>query len=105
MNYGYPFYGYPPPMLGPPQGGPQINISQEAYEKGLAWAAKMEQRKIREKERELRNKERKAKEDKRESRAAVGRTFLFVEWYILGILSYPLWAPMYRAFMTSHGVQ
>lgn len=99
--YQYP-YGYPP-MIG--QGGPQINLSQEAYEKGLQWAAKMEARKHREKERTERNKDRVQKEAKREARAAIGRTFLSIEWYILGILSYPLWAPMYRAFMATHGVQ
>lgn len=101
MYQNYPFYGYPPPMIG--QGGQ--HISPEAFEKGLQWAAKMEHRKAREKERTERNKDRTAKEAKREARAAIGRTFLFVEWYILGILSYPLWAPMYRAFMATHGVQ
>lgn len=97
MYQNYPFYGYGPPVVIPP--GQQTPISPEEFKRGMEFIAKMKRREEREKERAERNK-RKVKNDEAEkARAAWKRTFSSLEIYILGILSYPFWSPIYKMFM------
>lgn len=88
-------YQYPAPMMmfPPPQNGRDEEIMKRAMEV----AVRLTERKEREKERseKLKKKERIAQEKVAAAKAA--RRLLFIETYILGIVSYPLWAPLFSA--------
>lgn len=103
MYQNYPFYGYGPPMIVPGQPNQQP-LTREEFERGMRFIEKMRAREARDKERTERNK-RKVKQDEADrASAAWKRTFSSLELYILGILSYPFWAPIYKMFM-AHVVQ
>ena len=101
--YGYPFPGYGPPVVFPGQQQP-TPISPEEFKKGMEFIARMKRREEREKERSERNKRRVKQEEAEKASAAWKRTFSSIEIYILGILSYPFWSPIYKMFM-AHVVQ
>lgn len=90
----YSPYGYPPPMWPP---GPQQNtIDQNTFEKGIQIALKIQQREAREKER-LENRVKRAKDDDRkEAAAARSRALTSIEWFIIGVISYPIVGPLYN---------
>jgi len=103
MYQNYPFYGYPPPVIIPP--GQQRPLTPEEFERGMKFVHRQREREERNKERIERNKK-KAKQEESDRAAAVrARTFNTLEWYILGILSYPFWAPVYRVMMSHMGFQ
>lgn len=86
--YGYPQY----PMIFPPQQGDQ----QKHFELGMKMAEKLIAREAREKERTERMKRQNDITSRKDAAARRSRTLISIEWYILGILSYPLWAPLYQ---------
>lgn len=88
--FNHPYY--PPPWQMPQQGPDQ----QKYIEFGMKQAEKLMLRDSREKERFERNKKTNEINDRKEASARRGRTLLSIEWYILGIFSYQLWAPLYQ---------
>lgn len=86
-------YGYPPPMIPPFQGGPD---QQKYIEFGMKQAEKLMLREQREFERNQTKKKHEEKENRKAAEARRTRTLLSIEWYVLGIISYPLWAPLYQ---------
>lgn len=89
-------YGqYPYPMMIPPQHPRDEEIMKRAMEV----AVKLTERKEREKERseKLKKKERITAEKVAAAKAA--RRLLFIETYVLGIVSYPIWAPIVSALI------
>ena len=73
--YGYP---YPPP-----------DFEREVFEKGMKIAMKL-------RDREAKQKERGKEREKKEAEAARLRRLTSLEWFILGIVSYPIVGPMYN---------
>lgn len=89
-------YGYP--MMFPPQQGPD---QQKYIEFGMKQAEKLMLRDAREKERSEHKKRQNETNSRKDAAARRSRTLISIEWYILGILSYPLWAPLYQAAIIS----
>lgn len=88
-------YGYPPPYWGPPpaNGG---NLDHNTLEKGIRIAQKIAARDHREAER-LANRMKKDKEDERKRlQAARSSTFFAIEWFIIGVIAYPIVGPLYQ---------
>jgi hypothetical protein len=90
--YQYPQY---PPMLFPPPNGRDEEIMKRAMEV----AVRLTERKEREKERADKIKKRTQKEEEKLAAARSARRLLFVETYVLGIVSYPIWAPLMKALI------
>lgn len=90
-------YGYPYPPMYPQQNN---NIPIEYIEKGIKIAEKLASRDQREKERAERMKQRKRDEDQKQAVAARARTLSALEWFILGIISYPFVGPLYQLALT-----
>ena len=84
--YQYPFMGYPPP-----------HINHDDFERGMKIAERLANRRERDKERHEEIKIKRRKEERKESAAARARTLTMLEWYIIGIVSYPLVGPLYNA--------
>lgn len=93
---------YPPPMMLPPQWG-QHPDQQKYIEFGMKQAEKLMLREQREKERAEQKKRSLHDKERKDAEARRHRTLLSIEWYILGILCYPIWEPLYRAF--THYIQ
>lgn len=98
MTYGYP--GYPPP---PFWGYPQPNIQQmpmplppdiEARATKIAMKLMAKEQKKKDKAKEEETKKKDAEKKKAEEKS--GYRLMFVEWYVLGALSYPFLGPLYR---------
>jgi len=90
MNGMYP---YNPMMVYPPPQGRDEEIMKRAMEV----AVRLTERKEREKERSEKIKKKARIEEEKLSAAKAARRFMFIETYILGIVSYPLWAPLFSA--------
>lgn len=89
-------YGqYPYPMMIPPQHPRDEEIMKRAMEV----AVRLTERKEREKERAEKIKKRAQKEEEKLAALRAGRRLLFIETYVLGIVSYPLWAPVAKALI------
>lgn len=91
--YGYhmpppPFWGYPQPnMLPPPD-----SIEARAYK----IAAKLRDKDHKKEEKKKEAEAKKKADDKKKAEDSRRRNLFGLEWYILGILSYPLVGPAYR---------
>lgn len=87
-------YGYPPyPMMYPQQ---QPQLEREFIEKGIKIAERLQNRDRTMKERDERMKAKKRDEERQQAVAARARTLTAIEWFILGIVSYPFVGPLYQ---------
>ena len=103
-GYGYPpppWMGYPPPNV---TAGADPSITQKHFERGMQVAQRLAQREAREKERADKNKKRRIDEDRRSAKESFNRTFLYIEWFIIGVLAQPLVGPLYQAAI-NHGMK
>lgn len=92
-NQPYPYW-MPPPMN---NGG---NIDHNTIEKGIQIALKIASREAREAER-IGNRMKKQKDDeKKEAAASRARVLYSIEWFIIGIISYPVVGPLYQLMIT-----
>lgn len=94
MQYGYgypppPFYGYPPPVY-PPQG-----ITPDIEARAIKIAAKLVNKEQKKKDKEKDIEAKKKADEKKKIEDGKRRTLFGLEWYILGILSYPFVGPLY----------
>lgn len=88
--YQYP-YGPWPPVIGPPQD------QQKYIEYGMRQAEKLMQRERREKERQDNFKKKAIDDARKHAREARSRLFSSLEWFIIGVISYPIVGPLYNA--------
>ena len=87
-----PFWGYPPPMVGQQQ----TPIEQAYIEKGMRLAEKIRNRDLREMER-AKSLEKKFRDEEYKRVAATrARMLTSLEWFIIGVISYPFVGPMYQ---------
>ncbi len=98
--YGYPFYpppygGYPPPTI-----TPNPDVEARAYKIALKLINKEAKKKEKEKEAEGKKKA----DEKKKIEDSKRRTLFGLEWYILGIISYPFVGPAYRIITNSFEV-
>jgi hypothetical protein len=96
-------YGYPPPFWGYPQQSQNMNMDQNALEKGMRIALKISQREAREKERLDNKKKRDRDEERKRVEAARQRSFTSLEWFIIGVIMYPIVGPLYN--LAIHNLQ
>ena len=90
-------YGqYPYPMIFPP---PQNGRDEEIMKRAMEVAVRLTERKEREKERSEKLKKKERIQQDKINAAKAARRLLFVETYILGIVSYPIWAPIVAALI------
>lgn len=82
MNY-YPMWGYPPP-------------NDDQFQRGMRLAMKIAQREAREKERQENRKKRDRDEERKRSAAGKAKFLSSLEWFIIGVISYPFVGPMYN---------
>lgn len=99
----YPFYGYQPPIY-PPQQMPYGPPSPTDLERGMIIAMKLRRKDEKKEERKKEAEAKKKEDEKKKVAESKGRSLLSVEWFILGILSYPFVGPAYK-YLTHLGVQ
>ena len=88
-------YGWPPPVI---MGQPD---QQKYIEYGMRQAEKLMHRERREKERQD-NLKKKAMDDARKhAKEARSRLFTALEWFIIGVISYPIVGPLYNVVVKS----
>jgi len=84
-----PFYGYPQNNITPP-------LTASEFERGIKIAMKLkskEENKIKKKEEAEKKKK---EEDKKRMEAARMRSLTGIEWFIIGLLMYPIVGPAYK---------
>lgn len=85
---------YPPPFWGyPPQ---QTQITQSDLEKGMMLAQRLASRRDREDERKEKLKKRQKEDERRQAESRRARTLTSLEWFIIGVVSYPFVGPLYN---------
>lgn len=96
-GYGFPPPYYPPPMYGPPQYGPTspVTPTPSDLERGYKLALKIRSKEERKKEKEKEAEGKKKTDERKKIEDSKRRTLFGLEWYILGILSYPFIGPLY----------
>lgn len=99
VMYGYP-WGMPPPQIvyPPNQQYPQgpVMPTQNDLEKGFKLAVRMRMKEERKKEKAEEAKNKAKADDKKKAEESKGKTLMTLEWYILGIISYPIVGPLFR---------
>lgn len=83
-------------MMLPP---PPNSRDEEIMKRAMEVAVRLTERKEREKERAEKIKKRTQKEEEKLAQLRAGRRLLFIETYVLGIVSYPIWAPIAAALI------
>lgn len=96
---------YPPPYGGyPPAYPPPANTpSAGDLEKGFRIAMKLRQKEERKEEKKKENEAKKKAEDRKKAEESRSKNFFGLEWYILGILSYPIIGPLYK--LATHNLE
>lgn len=87
---------YPPPYGPPPYNPMQTPLSPSEFERGIRIAVKLkskEENKIKKKEEAEKKKK---EEDKKKAEAARMRSLTGIEWFIIGLLMYPVVGPAYK---------
>lgn len=90
--YGYP---YGPPPFYPPPPYPQQGMTPEIEARAIKIAAKIVSKEAKKKEREKDTEAKKKAEEKKKIEDSKRRNFSAIEWFVLGLLSYPFVGPLY----------
>lgn len=92
----YPYPWGPPPMYPTPPQMPYGPPSPTDIERGMMIAMKLKNKADRKEEKKKEAEAKKKADDKKKAEDNKGKTLFGIEWYILGILSYPIVGPLYR---------
>jgi hypothetical protein len=71
-------------------------MNEDHFKKGMEMAQRIALREAREKERHEDRKRKHRDEERKQAAAARARTLTALEWYILGIVSFPFVGPLYN---------
>lgn len=103
--YGYPWGPPPPPMWPQNYPSPQYPAvpNPSDIERGFKIAVKLREKEEKKKAKAEEAKNKVKTDDKKKAEENKGKTLFGIEWYILGILSYPIVGPLYR--LATHNLE
>lgn len=92
----YNIYPPPYPPYGPPPFNNQPQLTASEFERGIKIAMKLKSKEENKIKRKEEAEKKKKEDDKKKMEAARMRSLTGIEWFIIGLLMYPVVGPAYK---------